>query len=820
MDNENVSTQPLVANQEVQNTSSTPSPKVSLSEKFTKLSVVKKILIIVGLILLVVVLVATPTIYFGNNNTNNGSNLSQDTQSDYSGPYVLNFEFAKYNIANTKFSPKLPDSTIAIPEITNLSNFESAIKTTFTDVQKTALTTSNFFITPNLDKFYYENPEEEVGRSDDWTMAYSSIGGGSIYQRKPENSVFISSDYLLHVYHRLLEKQFEYIEKNNFYPSLKTITDNVFEKAIKDYNSETDLTNKQSLERVITFFVVPKAIIDASYSEFSSKVVEDQKVDTDENIYKALDAQKDKLSETSYQTAKKELALILDQKSVTSSPLYGKLIETAGLQSNHDYTQYTPRSHYAKNSVLRSYFRSMMWFGRSYLAVTSPELTQDAINMSLLVKDTNSLKDWESIYIPTAFLVGKSDDLGIYEYSQTLEKLGKSSVSHDLVVQMQSEMKNYSGPQIQSTAFFGDAIFTKTKEELLAETKGFRFMGQRFTPDAFIFSSLTQGDEKPDAKTGESLPSGTTGLFVMKVLGNKTADILAQDWINTNAPNSKKVLADKTETLKAAFEKIPENVWTQNIYWGWLYTIKSVFAENTNSKGYPMFMRTDDWNKKALLTSLGSWTELKHDTLLYAKQSYAEMGGGGGDETIPEVPKGYVEPNIVFFDRLIALVDVTAEGLKNRGLMENEFKGRYIKLRESLAFFRTIAVKELQNEKITEDEFEKLRTEGGSLNYILSVIAGEIQYEKGARSALIADVHTDAKKGEILYEANGIPNFIYVAVKDVNGTRLTKGLVFSYYEFTNPLGERLTDEKWQALNYTQDKSKLPQAPTWVTSLIK
>jgi len=71
-----------------------------------------------------------------------------------------------------------------------------------------------------------------------------------------------------------------------------------------------------------------------------------------------------------------------------------------------------------------------------------------------------------------------------------------------------------------------------------------------------------------------------------------------------------------------------------------------------------------------------------------------------------------------------------------------------------------------------------------------------------------------------MYEATGIPNYIYVAVKDINGVRLTRGLVFSYFEFNNPLGERITDEKWKELNYTQDKSKLPPVPYWSSSLIK
>jgi hypothetical protein len=41
---------------------------------------------------------------------------------------------------------------------------------------------------------------------------------------------------------------------------------------------------------------------------------------------------------------------------------------------------------------------------------------------------------------------------------------------------------------------------------------------------------------------------------------------------------------------------------------------------------------------------LGSWAELKHDTILYAKQVYAELGGGGTARPSPKLAQGYVEP--------------------------------------------------------------------------------------------------------------------------------------------------------------------------------
>lgn len=736
--------------------------------------------------------------------------------------YKINFDFAKYDLKNTSFKPSAPDYTVEISELYNLPNFEQTNNRQFTDSQNSALTSTNFFITPNTDRFWNDDLEKSLaggGRTDDWSGLYETIGGGSLCARAPENSVFVSTDYVLHVYHRLLEKEFEYIESKKLYPALKEITDSVLTKAMQDYSKQSDPDNKASYERVIAFFAVPKAILDSSTAELTADSTADQKLDTNDAILKNLEALKENIPANSYQKAKAELDLVLAGKSITTSPLFDEFLSKSDIQSPQDYTQFTPRSHYNKNSVLRSYFRAMMWYGRNNFVLSSSELTRDALNISLMMKNTGQLKNWEYVYIPTAFLVGKSDDLGIYEYNSSLQKISTASINSGTVSKVQEDMKNYQGPQIMSSVFVGDKVFSTSKSELIDSTKGFRFMGQRFTPDAFIFSSLTQGDEMPDPVTGQRLPSSTTALMVMSVLGNKTADTLVQNWISTNAPDSDKVLTNNLSALKDSFSKISTDTWTQNIYWAWLYTIKSLYTGDIDKTGYPVFMKNDAWNIKDLLTSLGSWTELKHDTLLYAKQTYSEYGGGG-ECTPPPVPKGYVEPNIPFFDRLIALSNMMNDGLKSRGLIDQEFTSRNEEFVNQLNFYRDIAVKEIQNEKISDDDFEQLRRRPGYLGQVLRELPGDEILEKDARSALVADVQTDIKKGQILYEANGIPNYIYVAVKDQNGTRLTKGLVFNYYEFNTPIGQRLTDQDWWTLNYTQDRSKLPEVPNWTQSLYK
>ena len=56
--------------------------------------------------------------------------------------------------------------------------------------------------------------------------------------------------------------------------------------------------------------------------------------------------------------------------------------------------------------------------------------------------------------------------------------------------------------------------------------------------------------------------------------------------------------------------------------------------------------------------------------------------------------------------------------------------------------------------------------------------------------------------------------FVIFAVVPIEGqTVLTMGAVFSYYEFTHPMSDRLTDEAWQAM------SPKPDRPVWTQSFI-
>lgn len=765
----------------------------------------------VGVVVIIGLLAAV--LVWRNSSSQKQSQLVQDSQQL---PEISAPSFAEYPFQSTSFTANLPDTTVSLSELSNYSNFEKN-DIPFTAPQRRYLQENAFVIKPNLDVFYSQNPEDPVMRSDDWTALYQRIGGGPIFVRAPHNSVFISSDYLLHVYHKLLEKEVEYIEQTVFLDKLTKLSEQLFEDAVSQHNATQNREDKESYERLTAYFAVPTAILRTVKADLKNQIVGDSVNDNILNAQTELDLMKPQMTDAAYQIAQQELKLFFDHQQLAPPPLFAGPNAAEGLNLTEDYTQYGPRSHYAKNAMLRAYFRSMMWYGRTNFMAKSSALTRDAIHITQLMQDESLLKLWNDIYTPTAFLVGESDDLGIAQYQQVIEK---ADIASDQLTERQLQNSQLligllPKPKVMGSVVIDENVPSMSKEELQDSTQGFRFFGQRFTPDAFIFTTLTQGQEAADPETGERLPSVTTGLLVMSAIGNPTADWFVPEWIEQNAPNSKQVLTNRLTSLKTQFSSLTQNEWTRNLYWSWLYTLQPLFTDYQELSGYPTFMRSPHWNVKNLQTALGSWTELKHDTLLYAKQSYAEMGAGG-DDAVPAVPKGYVEPNIHFLDRILALSQMTKTGLQNTGTLPQEFAGRHESFEEAVLFFRDIAVKQLANETITDDDFEKLRTLGGDLSGVVAPLPNEQSLEANARSAIIADVQTDVPNNQILYEATGIPEYIYVAVKDVNGTRLTKGLVYAHYEFYGPLGSRETDQTWQQKNYPPNN--LPPRPFWVRNI--
>jgi hypothetical protein len=144
-------------------------------------------------------------------------------------------------------------------------------------------------------------------------------------------------------------------------------------------------------------------------------------------------------------------------------------------------------------------------------------------------------------------------------------------------------------------------------------------------------------------------------------------------------------------------------------------------------------------------------------------------------------------------------------------LLNDESKGKLQQMERLLTSLKTIAEKELSGQAISEEEANTLRSIGATLEAITTFsakTAEKVSSESDSRVALVADVHTDPNTNQVLQEAVGDVWTIYVLTPSGADTVITRGGVFSYYEFTHPMSDRLTDEKWQSME------NRPAPPVW------
>jgi hypothetical protein len=296
------------------------------------------------------------------------------------------------------------------------------------------------------------------------------------------------------------------------------------------------------------------------------------------------------------------------------------------------------------------------------------------------------------------------------------------------------------------------------------------------------------------------------GLDAMALLGSKRAVY----WLNELNDSSYENYSVQYGKMESEFSNFSAADWNRNLYWSWLYSLQPLLKNYGN--GYPTFMQTDAWQDKEMNTALASWTELRHDTILYAKQSYTFATES--TMVIPSEEKpavGYVEPVPDFYARLFALTNMTNQGLDEMGVLDLTSKTRLTNLEGILSRLQTISEKELENKELTAEDYEFIKTFGDQLQGTIADVD-----DKAKKTTIVADVHTDSNTGTVLEEGVGHVKMLVVAYKLPDGRILLgAGPVMSHYEFKQPMQDRLTDEKWREML----EANPPKRPEWTFTYI-
>ncbi|MDD3654416.1 MAG: DUF3160 domain-containing protein, partial [Desulfotomaculaceae bacterium] len=596
--------------------------------------------------------------------------------------------------------------------------------------------------------------------------------------------LFVTTDSVLHNYHLFFDHLLRVVETEKLAPELQELNKAMLSQAQKQYEALKGTDWENAAKRNMGFFAVAGKLMDPSVSVPS--IVKD--------------------------VVEKELDLIENHRGIAVSPLMNAGGGDGPVNVlQEDYSQYIPRGHYERTELLQNYFKSMMWYGRLTFRLKSEDETRSAVLITLALNQGNNRASWDKIYAPTNFFVGKSDDLSYIQYKELMNEIYGPDAALETVVTSPGQWQAFieaagklAPPAINSMPIFDETIQPDREEEI----KGFRFMGQRFTMDASVFQRLIYREVKENTRgQRRMLPKG---LDIPAAMGSAEAYSI----LDAMGETAYRGYPENMDKMKTHIAGLSQETWTQNLYWSWLYTLKTLTQEKP--EGYPSFMRNPAWARKELNTYLGSWAELKHDTILYAKPVYAEAGGGGGNID----DRGYVEPNPELYGRLASLVKMTRDGLLARELLNERDRVSLDRMEQLILALKAISEKELANTPLTDEEYDLIRSYGAQLEHFwLEALRDEGIDHRSAiydrPAALVADVATNPN-GQVLEEATGNIFEIYAVVPVDGKLRIALGGVYSYYEFPWPLEDRLTDSKWHKM---LNDGQVPPLPAWTGAFI-
>lgn len=500
-------------------------------------------------------------------------------------------------------------------------------------------------------------------------------------------------------------------------------------------------------------------------------------------------------------------------------------IDFFGLPRMVDFSQFTVRGHYASNPLLAAYFRTMMWLGRMDFRLIENEqgmqtFRRPQYEAMLLMQTlwTGSELTYDRIEGVLRTFVGQSDSLNPPGARRLIEELGGMAVAKaasDATALAAIRAGNYGTQRIASQLVFGDQDHDGKPDPL---DHAYLLLGQRYLVDSHALS-----DAVYDRVQSRLMANPLDAAFA--ALGNSQALLLDED--AAHYPD----LAGAMAATRTVIDAHAPDFWNESFYNQWLRALRALspLPDPASVAGLPQIARSEAWGRRVLNTQLGSWVELRHDTVLYSKQSYTGI-------PICDYPDVYVDPYPGLYH---ALHDYALAGLRMAERLpfppEDRSVGSYFAaLEEATRVIGDMAERELRGEPFSAEQMafinDAVRIVGKD------VICSTIDAPDGwyanlfldrqlaiEADLIVSDVHTqpaDASGnlvGYVLHAGTGFPRQLVASVDTCMGPRAYVGVVYAYHEEIAKDFQRYQDQAWAQRFLGPNPSRPAEVP-WLTDV--
>jgi hypothetical protein len=737
----------------------------------------------------------------------------------------------------------------------------------FSEEQIARLNRDRFLLVPARQK----NPkrfEGDIFRKDgEWItdeMLFLFFRMSGIYlpeYREPSDARLVNPDLMLHVFHRYFEKCLEDLEKTRLAGLLEAFCAGVYENALA-MRAQAPPEAGPAWDLALAQMAVPLTLAEtwAPVPDSFRWRPEPEGADSLETALKNFAAREEDLPPPLREAARGALARIYAAGGPSAPdgpdpaaalglvpaylvPAYRVPYLPAGI----DWSRFGPRSHYAYSSRLRAYLRASAWLGDLGWRRDDPKALPQIVAWAAALagpggpkfrKAAEGLSEggaavpsspreaWAMFMDLSVFLAGPYED-------PSLEEALEIATSA-------------AGGAPPGPASPGDAAFLSAVAPAMARAAPKPGLFRAFIPERYaglgvvtalpgrfslpwlIATELTTEREaaRRQGRDFESpFQTRFSALYVAEALGSSYADALLPREVGLHPPvaggegaeagleEGVRAMRVKSRVLQAKLASVPAEDWGRTVAGAWFGVLRALAADYP--EGYPLYMRSEAYRAKQLETLLGAYTELRHDSVRYDKPNYREPGENGEEGEEQEKPpkrlvKGFVEPNLAFWESYLAALEVLSEGFAVRGLFQSDREefGSLYQLKAYAARLGGIARREIEGAAVGEEDYEFIRTfYMGNLLYEEGIIYGErglsgLATEIQTISPLPGGLESSESGGGVVAEALGPPHLMLVLVGSEGEQRLCAGLAFNHYEFMLPYGGRLTDAAWNIVAYS------------------
>ena len=496
-------------------------------------------------------------------------------------------------------------------------------------------------------------------------------------------------------------------------------------------------------------------------------------------------------------------------------------LELFGVNRRVDYSQFEPRGHYAGIPTLEQYFRAMIWLGRidfrlietqdSNTQVFRRRQLEAALGLRALMDEPTRAR-WDRLDEVISLFVGEHDYMTPPELDALLDDLGGEIDAHsDQELAEAIVDGGYGEQRIASHLMIGGL------GETLPLSRSFAFFGQRYTVDSHVFSNVVF-DRVGGGAIARYLPNPLDAAFA--ALANDQAVSLLADEL------AEYPYAGDLAAMRTLVDAHPAEYWESSLYTRWLAALRTLSPSAPDAapdaSGLPTVATTEAWGRRLLNAQLGSWSELRHDTILYVKQSYT-VG------TVCVFPEAYVEPYPEFFGKLVAFAEAgqtLIDSIDVPADLGDRVRDYFTSLAETAGTLQQMAEHQRTGLAHTSEHLafinDAIRVlDGGSgppspegwYNRLFFDASRSVEYDP-----VIADVHTDFggdRPSRVLHVGTARPRLMVVTTDSCEGPYAYLGLAFAYHEVVEPGLNRLTDVDWQERIAQEPPTDVP----WLTPVI-